>query len=153
VVLSTVITKGPLALVDSNYRFMLADFGTQGRISDGGVFRNSLLWQKVCSNTLNLPPPSPLPGTDKNLPYVFVADGAFALNTNIMKPFPGNQDVGTPKQIFNQRLSSARVVVQNVFGIMSSVFRILRKPILLDVEKASLITISCILLQKFFEEK
>jgi hypothetical protein len=34
---------------------------------------------------------------DKNLSYVFVADGAFVLNTNSMKPFPGNQDVGTPK--------------------------------------------------------
>jgi hypothetical protein len=138
-----------LALVDSNYRFMFADIGDQGRISDGGVFRNSLLWHKICSNTLNLPSPSPLPGTDKNLPYVFVADGAFALNTNIMKPFPGNQDVGTPKRIFNQRLSSARVVVENVFGIMASVFRILRKPISLDVEKASLITMSCILLHNF----
>jgi hypothetical protein len=134
------------ALVDSNYRFMFADIGSQGRISDGGVFRNSLLWHKLCSN---LPPPSPLPGTNKNLPYVFVADGAFALNTNIMKPFPGSQDVGTRKRIFNRRLLSARVVVENVFGIMSFVFRILRKPISLDVEKASLITMSCILLHNF----
>jgi hypothetical protein len=149
VVLSTIITEGPLALFDSNYRFMFADVGSQCRISDGGVFRNSLLWHKICSNTLNLPPPSPLPGTDKNRPYVFVAEGAFAVNTNIMKLFPGNQDVGTPKRSFNQRLSSARVVVENVFGIMSSVFRILRKPISLDVEKASLITMSCILLHSF----
>jgi hypothetical protein len=94
---------------------MFADIGSQGRISDGGVLRNSLLWHNICSNTLNLPPPSPPPGTDKNRPYVFVADGAFALNTNIMKPFPGNQDVGTLKRSFNQQLSSARVVVENVF--------------------------------------
>jgi hypothetical protein len=96
--------------------------------------------------------PSPLQSTDKNLPYVFVTDGAFALNTNIMKPFPGNQDVGYPKRIFN-RLSSAHAVVENVFGIMSPMFRILRKPISLDVEKTSLITMACILLHNFLRSE
>ncbi|RVE45299.1 hypothetical protein evm_010071 [Chilo suppressalis] len=49
-----------LALVDSNYNFIFADIGCQGRISDGGVFRNSLLWNKICLNELNLPTPHPL---------------------------------------------------------------------------------------------
>lgn len=97
-----------LALVDSNYRFIFADIGCLGRISDGGVFRNTLLWQKICSNSLNLPTPSPLPGSDKNMPYVFIADGAFALDTHVMKPYPGNHVTGSQKLIFNQRLSSAR---------------------------------------------
>lgn len=138
-----------LALVDSNYRFIFADIGSQGRISDGGVFRNTLLWQKLSSNDLNLPTPSPLPGSDKNMPYVFIADGAFALDTHIMKPYPGNHTTGSEKRIFNQRLSSARVVVENVFGILSSRFRIFRKPILLDPNKASVVTMSCILLHNF----
>lgn len=138
-----------MALVDSNYRFIFADIGSQGRISDGGVFRNSLLWQKVSSNNLNLPTPSPLPGSDKHLPYVFIADGAFALDTHIMKPYPGNHTTVSQKRIFNQRLSSARVVVENVFGILSSKFRIFRKPILLDPNKASVVTMSCILLHNF----
>jgi len=40
---------------------MYADIGSQGRISDGGVFKNSSLWQKMSSDSLNLPMPSPLP--------------------------------------------------------------------------------------------
>ena len=48
-----------LALVDSNYNFIFADIGCQGRISDGGVFRNSSLWKKICRNELNLPTPRP----------------------------------------------------------------------------------------------
>ena len=138
-----------MALVDSNYRFIFADIGSQGRISDGGVLRNSLLWQKICSYNLNLPTPSALPGSDKNVPYVFIGDGAFALHTHIMKPYPGNHTSGSEKRIFNQRLSSARVVVENVFGILSSKFRIFRKPILLDPNKASVVTMSCILLHNF----
>lgn len=30
-----------LALVDADYNFLYADVGCQGRISDGGVFRNT----------------------------------------------------------------------------------------------------------------
>lgn len=138
-----------LALVDSNYCFMYADVGCQGRISDGGVYRQSTLWQKMCLNTLNFPTPDPLPGGNIEMPYVFVADGAFPLSTHVMKPFPGNHEFGTPQRIFNEELSRARVKVENVFGIMSAVFRVFRKPIALDVEKTSLITMTCVRLHNF----
>lgn len=140
-----------MALVSSDYRFIYADIGSQGRISDGGVLRNSLLWQKICSNSLNLPTPSPLHGsnTSTDIPYVFLGDGAFALSANLMKPYPGNHAVGSPKRIFNQRLSSSRVVVENVFGILTAKFRIFKKPILLEPEKVSIITMTCILLHNF----
>lgn len=132
-----------MALVSSDYRFIYADIGSQGRISDGGVLRNSLLWQKICSNSLNLPTPSPLHGsnTSTDIPYVFLGDGAFAHSANLMKPYPGNHAVGSPKRIFNQRLSSSRVVVENVFGILTAKFRIFKKPILLEPEKVSIIII------------
>ena len=32
-----------LALVDANYKFIYLDVGCNGKISDGGVFRNSTL--------------------------------------------------------------------------------------------------------------
>jgi len=32
-----------MGLVSRDYRFIFADIGSQGRISDGGVFKNSLL--------------------------------------------------------------------------------------------------------------
>ncbi|XP_049886409.1 uncharacterized protein LOC126380871 [Pectinophora gossypiella] len=68
-----------LALVDVNYKFIFADIGCQGRISDGGVFNNSLLWQKISRNEIDFPTPCPLPGSNIDVPYVFIGDGAFAL--------------------------------------------------------------------------
>lgn len=142
-----------LALVDSNYNIMYADIGSQGRISDGGVLKNSSLWQKIASNGLNLPKPSPLSGTDHvEIPYVFLTDGAFALHNNIMKPYPGNHDINSPKRIFNMRLSKSRVVVENVFGILASRFRIFRKPIDLDIHNIPIITMTCLLLHNFLRK-
>lgn len=100
-------------------------------------------------NSINFPPHCPLPGMDIELPYVILGDGAFALHPNLMKPYPGNHETGTPERIFNQKLSSSRVVVENTFGIMASVFRVFKNPIALDVEKASIVTMTCVLLHNF----
>jgi len=67
-----------MTLVDSDYRFIFADIGGQGRISDGGILKNTLLGKKIDSNIINLPPDTPLPGRQMNVPYVFLGDGAFA---------------------------------------------------------------------------
>lgn len=140
-----------LALVDKKYKFIFADVGCQGRISDGGVFQNSVLFRKLNRNDLKLPPPSPLPGCDDAIPYVFVADNAFPLHTNIMKPFPGEHPEGSLKRNFNKKLSQARIVVENVFGVMSAIFRVLRKPIPLQPDHASNIVMTCILLHNFLK--
>lgn len=138
-----------LALVDSNYCFMFADIGCQGRISDGGVLKNSILWNKMENNLLRLPAPNPLTNGNIDLPYVFLGDGAFALHKTLMKPYPGEQLVDTKERIFNRKLSSARAIVENTFGVMSSVFRVLRKPLLLQPEQAKKIVMACVVLHNF----
>ena len=50
-----------MAFVDSNYRFIFADVGRQGSVSDGGVFRRTSLWKALEDKKLNIPPPKALP--------------------------------------------------------------------------------------------
>ncbi|CAH1963993.1 unnamed protein product [Acanthoscelides obtectus] len=121
----------------------------QGRISDGGVFKNSGFAKALDKSMLNFPQPTILPGRQKPVPYVLVADDAFPLSENILKPFAGNQDRGSRQRIFNYRLSRARRVVENAFGILASVFRCLRKPMLLEPEKVEKITMACVTLHNF----
>ncbi|KAG8311342.1 uncharacterized protein LOC124371719 [Homalodisca vitripennis] len=138
-----------MALVDAEYCFMFADCGCQGRLSDGAVFKNTVLYNKIKSKSLNLPNDEPLPGRQKLMPYVFLGDDAFALSKRLMKPFPGSHEQGSKPRIFNYRLSRARRIVENTFGIMASVFRVLRKPMLLQPDKVALVTMTCVILHNF----
>ena len=52
-----------LAFVDYDYKFLTAEVGRHGRISDGGIFRNSAFNLALSNNSLNLPNPKPLPAT------------------------------------------------------------------------------------------
>lgn len=138
-----------MALVDAEYCFQFVDCGCQGRISDGGVYENTVLYKKILRNELNIPPPEPLPGRTKPIPYVFIADDAFPFSPTLMKPHKGTFTKGSKERAFNYRLSRGRRIVENAFGILASVFRVLRKPMLLQPEKAVLITMTCVLLHNF----
>lgn len=88
----------------------------------GGVFKNANLFSKLTEETLNLPEDNALPGRQTPVPFVFVADDAFPLQNHIMTPYSGNNKAGSTRRIVNYRLSRARRVVENAFGILSVVF-------------------------------
>jgi len=53
-----------------------------------------------------------------------------------MKVYPGQHPEGSKERIFNYGICRARRVVENVFDLASSVFRVLHKRMLLEPEKA-----------------
>lgn len=93
-------------------------------------------------------PPKALPGREMLVPHVFIADDAFALRPNLMKPFPG-RDLLASQRIHNYRLSRGRRSIENTFGIMSAKFRVLRSPIHLDALKTRKVTKACCALHNF----
>lgn len=140
------------AVVDANYNFIYANVGCQGRISDGGVFSETTFKECLKNSTLHLPPPGYLPGRSNTTPFVFVADDAFPMHKNIMKPFPGVQIKGSKQRVFNYRLSRARRVSENAFGIISSVYRILRRPMLLQPERAANVVLAVLYLHNYLRK-
>lgn len=114
-----------LAAVDANYKFCIVDIGTKGRFSDGFTFTNCNFGKRLLSNTLDIPKPKPIDNSDEEVPYVFVADAAFPLLENLMRPYPGVKTKSSiPNRIFNYRLSRARQLVECAFGILAARFRI-----------------------------
>lgn len=141
-----------LALVNAKKEFIMVDVGMNGRISDGGVMFYSKFGEFFQEGKLNLPSPAPLPNTTDLFPYVFVADEAFALHNNLLKPY-SQRLLNAPRQIFNERLSRARVVVENAFGILSSRFRVFQKPINLQPPKATVVTLASCYLHNFLAKE
>lgn len=50
------------AVVDSNYKYIYVDVGSQGAASDGGIFSDCTLRKRIDTNSLGLPNPESLPG-------------------------------------------------------------------------------------------
>jgi len=105
-----------MTLVSADYKFLIVDIGAQGRHSDGGILKNSEIGHRFNEKLMDLPPPSIIDPYTQPLPFVIVADEAFQLNSYTMRPYPG-RNMTLEKRIFNYRLSKARRVVENVFGI------------------------------------
>lgn len=138
-----------LAISDAKYRFIIVDIGGEGRQSDGGVFRNSLIGHYIESALLKLPNPKPVEIDGPALPYVLLADEAFPLTNFMMRPYPRSGRLNLPKKVFNYRLSRARRVVENAFGILVERWRIYRKPITSSVANAKKIVQATIVLHNF----
>ncbi|KAE9543674.1 hypothetical protein AGLY_002070, partial [Aphis glycines] len=105
------------AMVDGDYCFTYIDIGANGRASDSAVFRDSTLNIALENNTLGIPEKC-----------VIIGDGAFPFRTNLLKPY-SKTALNNYEMIFNYRLSRARRVVENAFGILVWRFRIFSKPI------------------------
>uniref|UniRef100_A0A1A8RYV5 DDE Tnp4 domain-containing protein n=1 Tax=Nothobranchius rachovii TaxID=451742 RepID=A0A1A8RYV5_9TELE len=141
-----------MAVVDANYRFVYASAGTQGRASDAGVFAHSDLREAMDTGTLNVPPDATLLGTDSAMPYVLIGDEAYPLRPDLMKPYP-SRNLNHDQRIFNYRLSRARRVVENAFGILANRFRVFRTTICLHPDKVVAIVFATLCLHNFLRQQ
>lgn len=141
-----------MAVVNANYEFIIAEFGVNGRISDGGVIEHTTFYHRLKNNSLNIPEPENLNGTRKVLNYAFVGDEAFALTPNFLKPF-NQRELTKERKIFNYRLSRARRIVENVFGILASRFRIFHTSINLKLQNIDIVVMTCCVLHNFLRRK
>ncbi|XP_018315065.1 putative nuclease HARBI1 isoform X2 [Mycetomoellerius zeteki] len=123
-----------LAICDANYIFRFVDIGAYGRRSDGGIFRESQLGQHLEAGQMNIPQPDSFYRGGPLLPYCIVGDEAFPLKSYLLRPFSGKDNLSAEQCIYNYRLSRARRVIENCFGILVSQWRIYRKSIISSVE-------------------
>ena len=138
------------AVCNAKYEFTLVDIGQAGRNSDSGIYNSSSLGKAIDQNLLDFPGMTTLPGyTEELFPHVFVADEGFALKPNMMRPYSRSKEFEASEFIFNYRLSRARRIIENTFGILATRFRIFRRPIIACVENAKNITKACLALHNF----
>ncbi|XP_014661400.1 PREDICTED: uncharacterized protein LOC106804647 [Priapulus caudatus] len=141
-----------MALVDADYKFRWVQVGDFGSNSDGQIWNNSPLRASIDDGVIGIPDPEPLPGDDVDVPYYIVGDDAFAVRTYLMKPF-GRRGLQHDELIFNYRLSRARRVVENAFGIMANRFRCMLTTMQLQPENIKLVVRTCVVLHNFLIDR
>ena len=124
-----------LAISDARYCFALFNVGQYGSNNDCGVFNNSEMGHRFQNSEMNLPDAENLPGCNfDTLHYFLIGDEISPLRTWLMRPIPGKLCLA--EQILNFRLSRARRVIKNTFGILVGRWRLHPTPIIASVENA-----------------
>ncbi|XP_068227985.1 putative nuclease HARBI1 [Palaemon carinicauda] len=136
-----------MAVADATCKFLDVDVGAEGGALDGGTWSNWSLHDALEENRAGVPQHKPLPNDDHPVPYHFVGDDAFALRTWMMKPFSHRSQV-LRERIYSYRLSRARGVVENAFGILYQRFRCFLTTMHQHPDTINLITMCACVLQE-----
>ena len=79
------------------------------------------------------------------MPYYVVGDDAFSLRSTMMKPY-SQRCLQNEERIFNYRLSRARRVSENAFGILANRFQVLLSTMQHEPSTVKLIVKTCLIL-------
>lgn len=101
---------------------------------------------------MNLPDPAQLSAEGPDLPYCLVGDEGFPLTDYLLRPYPG-KGLTKEREIYNYRLSRARRIIENTFGILTSQWRIFRRPIICKVKTTEKIIQATVCLHNWLREK
>lgn len=127
---------------------LYADVGTNGRVSDGGVWNKCGLSQAIEDGNISLPPPQCLPHGDTEVPHVFVGDDAFALKPRMMKPYSQN-GLTADRRVYNYRHSRARRLSENLFGIMANRWRVFLTVLMLSPQSVENVVLTALILHNY----
>ena len=141
-----------MALVDADYKFIWVECGTNGGASDRQIFNNCDLKDAIERGTLGIPADDRLPNDDRFTPYYFIGDDAFAIQTYFMKPF-SLRNLRREQRIFNYRISRARRIVENAFGILCNRFGCLLNTFRQKPKTVAYIVKACIVLHNMLRSQ
>ena len=140
-----------MAIAGPDYECTYADVGKNGRASDGGVWSKCYLAKAINEGIISFPSPVCLPYGSNKIPYVFVGDEAFALKPYLMKPYP-QSGLNDERRVYTYRHSRARRISENLFGIISSRWRVFRSAILLPPKSIETITLATLCIHNFLRK-
>ena len=134
-----------MGVADAAYNFLYVDVGAEGGAGDGGTWQKCTLAQALEENRAGVPDDAALPQDQEPIPYHLVGDDAFAMKTWLMKPY-SHQTQDPTERIYSYRLSRARRVVENAFGLLQMRWRVFNTTMQQRVDVCKKITLcACVL--------
>jgi hypothetical protein len=116
------------AMCDASYRFTFVSAISPGSTHDSAAFAMSSLFEKLREGAL---PPG----------YWIAGDEAYVCRDGIITPYSGRR-LTVAKDCFNYWQSSARIVIEQAFGILVARWGILWRPLRTSVGKATTIILA-----------
>ena len=145
-----------MAIVGSDYKFLYVNVGCQGRISDGGVFKNTDLHLALETKQFGFPDPKPLPhfidsSNVDPVHFVIVGNEAFPLSEYLMIPY-AQRNLNAERRIYNYRTSRLRRITENAFGILVNRFRLWVGRCDHSLDKVSILLLASLVLHKCYAQ-
>jgi hypothetical protein len=112
-------------VVDHRYIFRDINIGWPGSVRDARVLAKSSIFKHAEDGMLFKGHSREIDGC--TVQAFLIEDSAYPLLKWLLKPFPDNQHMTAERNIFNYRLSRARIVVENAFGRLKARWRRLMK--------------------------
>lgn len=90
-----------------------------------------------------------MPHTNVAVPFALVGDEGFPLKQYLMRPYARRNLIDNQQRIFNYRLSRARRIIENAFGILVARWQILQKSLCFKLSSAEAIVQATYCLHNF----
>ncbi|XP_073699849.1 uncharacterized protein [Garra rufa] len=138
------------AVVDGKGQFWNICVGRPGSLHDARVLRLSKLWDLL--NTQTFFPAHTRHIGGENLGYYIIGDAAYPAQPWLVKPFTDTGRLTEQQDMFNARISRARVMVETAFGRLKGRWRCLLKRNDCDLDLAREMVVACCILHNLCEQ-
>jgi len=118
-------------------------------LNDAGIWSNTEMSTALEKNTVSLPRELNLPHTSIAVPFALVGDEGFPLKTYLMRPYARRNLIDNQQRVFNYRISRARRIIENTFGILVERWQIFQGSICLKLDIAEAIVQAACCLHNF----
>jgi hypothetical protein len=122
-----------IALVDQRKRFLDVEIGWPGSVADSRVFENSYLsrhYEAALAELGTTPLATGDDGAEENIPAFILGDSAYKNSRHLVTTFKVTEcDADDSVNHLNSRLSKARYIVENTFGLLKGRFQVYEKPL------------------------
>lgn len=90
-----------------------------------------------------------LPNSDVQLPLFFIADGGFAIKNYLMTPYRQSRFMTIAQKIFNIRLSHARTLIEQAFGMLCKRWSIFQTPLDFNLQTTEMMIAAAVCLHNY----